>query len=92
MSDVAKRQTPPPSALTEPQLRREPREYHHGASPASWIGSMVALAGSVIGTIGFLGNWLPVIVAGFVIIGLSLIATVMLRALGYGQPPVHQAK
>ena len=91
MSDVAKRQTPPPSALTEPQLRREPREYHHGATPASWIGSMVALAGSVIGTIGFLAASTPVIVAGFVIIGLALIATVMLRALGYGQPADHHA-
>ena len=92
MSDVAKRQTPPPSALTEPQLRREPREYHHGATPASWIGSMVALAGSVVGTVGFLAESMPVIVAGFVIIGLALIATVMLRALGYGQPAEHQAK
>ncbi|MGV8848569.1 MAG: HGxxPAAW family protein [Propionibacteriaceae bacterium] len=92
MSDVAKRQTPPPSAMTEPQLRREPREYHHGSTPASWIGSMVALAGSVIGTIGFLANSIPVIVVGFVIIGLALIATVMLRALGYGQPAEHQAK
>lgn len=91
MSDVAKRQTPPPSALTEPQLRREPREYHHGGTPASWIGSMVALAGSVIGSIGFLAESTPVIVAGFVIIGLALIATVMLRALGYGQPPEHHA-
>jgi hypothetical protein len=78
--------------MTEPQLRREPREYHHGATPASWVGSMVALAGSVIGTIGFLASSVPVIVAGFVIIGLALIATVMLRALGYGQPPQHQAK
>ena len=92
MSDVAKRQTPHTSALTEPQLRREPREYHHGGTPASWIGSMVALFGAVVGTIGFLANSLPVIVAGFVIIGLALIATVMLRALGYGQPPEHQAK
>jgi hypothetical protein len=78
--------------LTEPQLSREPREYHHGGTPASWVGSMVALFGAVIGTIGFLANSLPVIVAGFVIIGLALIATVMLRALGYGQPPEHQAK
>jgi hypothetical protein len=53
---------------------------------------MVALAGSVIGTIGFLANSIPVIVVGFVIIGLALIATVMLRALGYGQPAEHQAK
>ena len=51
MSDVAKRQTPPPSTLTEPKLTREPREYHHGRSPASWIGSMTALVGGIVGTI-----------------------------------------
>lgn len=86
MSDVAKRQTPPPSTVTEPQLTREPREYHHGRSPASWVGSMTALAGAVVGTIGFLANILGVIIAGFVIIGIALVATVMLRSMGYGQP------
>ena len=85
MSDVAKRQTPPPSTLTEPTLTREPREYHHGRSPASWVGSMTALAGAVVGTVGFLGAWIGVIVAGFVIIGIALVATVLLRSLGYGQ-------
>jgi len=49
MSDVAKRQTPPLSTLTEPTLTREPREYHHGRSPASWVGSMTALAGALVG-------------------------------------------
>jgi hypothetical protein len=86
MSDVAKRQTPPLSTLTEPQLTREPREYHHGRSPASWVGSMTALAGALVGTIGFLGAWMGVIIAGFVIIGVALIATVLLRSMGYGQP------
>lgn len=86
MSDVAKSQTPPPSTLTEPTLTREPREYHHGRSPASWVGSMTALVGAVVGTIGFLGAWVGVIIAGFVIIGVALVATVLLRSLGYGQP------
>ena len=86
MSDVAKSQTPPPSTLTEPKLTREPREYHHGRSPASWVGSMTALVGAVVGTIGFLAGAVPVIIAGFVIIGVALIATVALRSMGYGQP------
>jgi hypothetical protein len=86
MSDVAKSQTPPPSTLTEPKLTREPREYHHGRSPASWVGSMTALVGAVVGTIGFLAGAVPVIIAGFVIIGVALIATVLLRSMGYGQP------
>ncbi len=86
MSDVAKSQTPPPSTLTEPKLTREPREYHHGRSPASWVGSMTALAGATVGTIGFLANVMGVIIAGFVIIGVALIATVVLRSMGYGQP------
>jgi len=106
MSDVAKRQTPPPSTLTEPKLTREPREYHHGRSPASWIGSMTALVGGIVGTIGFLAGSVGVmtalvggivgtigflagsvgvIVAGFVIIGVALVATVLLRSMGYGQ-------
>lgn len=85
MSDVAKRQTPPPSTLTEPKLAREPREYHHGRSPASWIGSMTALVGGIVGTIGFLAGSVGVIVAGFVIIGVALVATVLLRSMGYGQ-------
>jgi hypothetical protein len=86
MSDVAKRQAPPLSTLTEPKLTREPREYHHGRSPASWVGSMTALVGALVGTIGFLGAWIGVIIAGFVIIGVALIATVLLRSMGYGQP------
>jgi len=85
MSDVAKRQALPPSALTEPKLTREPREYHHGRSPASWIGSMTALVGGIVGTIGFLAGSVGVIVAGFVIIGVALVATVLLRSMGYGQ-------
>jgi len=86
MSDVAKSHTPPPSSMTEPTLTREPREYDHGRSPASWVGSMTALGGAVVGTIGFLAGVLGVIIAGFVIIGVALIATVMLRSMGYGQP------
>ena len=85
MSDVAKSETPPPSTVTEPTLTREPREYHHGRSPASWVGSMTALAGAVVGTIGFLAGVVGVIIAGFVIIGVALIATVLLRSMGYGQ-------
>ncbi|HSN12331.1 MAG TPA: HGxxPAAW family protein [Propionibacteriaceae bacterium] len=86
MSDVAKGQSPRPSTLTEPSLRRhQTREYHHGRSPASWVGSMTALAGALIGTVGFFVGSFGVIVTGFVVIGLALVATVMLRALGYGQ-------
>jgi hypothetical protein len=86
MSDVAKSQTPPPSTLTEPTLTRVPREYHHGRSPASWVGSMTAVAGALVGTIGFLAGAVGVIIAGFVIIGVALIATVLLRSMGFGQP------
>ncbi|HET7725474.1 MAG TPA: hypothetical protein VFK68_12595 [Propionibacteriaceae bacterium] len=89
MSDVAKRQSPRPSTLTEPSLRRHtPREYHHGRSPASWVGSMTALAGAIIGTIGFFVASFGIIVTGFVVIGVALVATVALRALGFGQQPV----
>ncbi|MBI4901572.1 MAG: hypothetical protein HY829_14010 [Actinobacteria bacterium] len=51
---------------------------------------MTALAGGVVGTVGFFIGSFGVIVAGFVIIGVALIVTVLLRALGFGQPAYQE--
>lgn len=90
MTDVEKRSTVPPSAVTEPQLTRVPREAHHGSTPAAWAGSLTALVGALVGTVGFFIPNVAVIIAGFVIIGLALVVTVALRAMGYGAPTVEK--
>ena len=90
MTDVEKRSTVPPSAVTEPQLTRVPRAAHHGGTPAAWAGSITALVGALVGTVGFFVASVGVIVAGFVIIGVALVVTVALRAMGYGAPAEHK--
>lgn len=85
MGTVAKSDQKLPSQQTQPSYRRVPRTYHDGKSPASWVGSMGSLAGFVIGSIGFLIMQVPVIVLGGVVVLVSLIATIMLRSLGFGE-------
>lgn len=85
MTDVAKKNATLPSQQTQPDYRRVPQSYHHGKSPAAWVGSMGSLVGFVIGAVGFLVPSVAVVVAGGVVIALSLIATVILRGFGYGE-------
>lgn len=63
------------------------KHVHHGRTPASWAGSLIALLGFLVGGIGFVipphPNWVVVII-GAVILVIALIATVVLRKLGYG--------
>lgn len=63
------------------------KHVHHGRTPAAWVGSLLALAGFVIGGIGFVipphPNWI-VVVIGAVLLVASLVATVVLRKLGFG--------
>lgn len=62
------------------------KHYHHGRSPAAWIGSILAAVGFVVGSIGFLLNinWVVVWI-GAGIIALSVIAGGIAVKLGYGQ-------
>jgi len=85
MSSVAKQDPKLPSQQTQPNYRRVPQSYHDGKSPAAWVGAMGTLAGFVIGTVGFLVMSLPVIITAGIVIALSLIATVALRSMGYGE-------
>lgn len=61
-------------------------KYHHGRSPASWAGSMIALVGFVIAAVGFfLDLNVPLIVIGLVVaVGGALVGGLMARA-GLGQ-------
>lgn len=85
MSETIKQPAQLASQQTQPNYRRVSRSYHDGKSPAAWVGAMGTLAGFVIGTVGFLTMQVPVIVTAGVVILASLIATLMLRAFGFGE-------
>lgn len=61
-------------------------KYHHGRSPAAWVGSIVALIGFLVSTVGFVMslNW-PIIWVGFALVLAGAIAGGVLRKMGYGQ-------
>ena len=63
------------------------RYYHHGQSPAAWVGSVLAAVGFVVVFIGiFLGpSWLVVGIGGGVAL-LAGIVTLVMKAMGLGQP------
>ena len=64
-----------------------PKFYHHGKSPAAWAGSIGAAFGFVIATIGAVTgpNWV-IAIAGAAIVLISLLTTMVMKAMGYGQP------
>lgn len=61
--------------------------YHHGKSPAAWTGSVIAALGFVFASLGsVLGpNW-PVVIVGASLIVVALLTTMVMKAMGYGQP------
>jgi protein-S-isoprenylcysteine O-methyltransferase Ste14 len=63
------------------------KQVHHGRTPAAWAGSVIALIAFVVGGIGMVvpphPNWI-VVGIGVVLLVAGLIATVVLRKLGYG--------
>lgn len=65
---------------------RPVRRYHHGRTPAGWVGTVVAFMGFAVGSYAFMvgPDWTLVSVAGGIVV-LSLILTVVLRGLGFGQ-------
>lgn len=68
-------------------MARTPHYYHHGRSPAAWTGSIVCSVGFVIAAIGSVTGpmWLLVIIGAAVIL-LGGLATMVLKAMGKGQP------
>ncbi|MDO5735104.1 MAG: HGxxPAAW family protein [Propionibacteriaceae bacterium] len=68
-------------------MARTPQFYHHGRSPAAWVGSILASIGFVLAAIGsVLGPmWILVIIGGAIVL-LSGLTTMVLKAMGMGQP------
>lgn len=68
-------------------MAQTPKYYHHGQSPAAWVGSVGAAIGFVLAAIGAgLGpNWTLAIVGGALVL-LSGLVTMVMKAMGYGQP------
>ncbi len=68
-------------------MARTPKYYHHGRSPAAWTGSVTASLGFTIAAVGAVigPNW-PIAIAGGVLILLGGILTMVMKAMGYGQP------
>lgn len=67
--------------------RPQQADYHHGRSPAAWTGSIMALIGFVLITLGLIAfdSW-PVIWFGSALVVIAGLATLVLQAMGYGQP------
>ena len=82
MSDTA-------TGATESAVR--PRDegghfYHHGRSPAAWVGSMATMVAFVVGFFAVVPVLNPVIgIVAAAILLVGLIAAQLLRSLGYGQ-------
>lgn len=68
-------------------MARTPQYYHHGRSPAAWVGAIVASIGFTFAAVGaVLGpNWVLIIIGAAVILGGAL-ATMIMKAMGLGQP------
>lgn len=68
-------------------MSRKPRYYHHGGSPAAWAGSAVAAIGFIILTVGiFMGPSWAVVIAGAIVVAVSGVLTMVMKAMGLGQP------
>lgn len=65
---------------------RPVRQYEDGRSPSGWTGSLTALVGFIVATIGAMTgpNW-PTCIVGAALVVLALVAAGILKALGYGQ-------
>ncbi|MGV8846864.1 HGxxPAAW family protein [Tessaracoccus sp.] len=67
-------------------MARTPQFYHHGRSPAAWVGSITASIGFLIAAVGSVTGpmWVLVII-GAVVILLAGLATMVMKAMGMGQ-------
>ncbi|GAA1378282.1 HGxxPAAW family protein [Luteococcus sanguinis] len=79
------------------QKRPQQAEYHHGRSPAAWTGSLVCMLGFIVATVAFvlpgLGDSstmspsMPLLGLGAALIAIGAIATLVMKSMGYGNPP-----
>ncbi len=67
-------------------MARTPQFYHHGRSPAAWVGSITASIGFLIAAVGSVtGPMWVLIVIGAAVILLAGLATMVMKAMGMGQ-------
>ncbi len=60
------------------------RVIHHGRTPAAWAGTLIAMAGVLVGGIALVvQNW-PVFWVGIALLVVALIVTKVLQATGHG--------
>lgn len=63
------------------------KHYHHGRTPAAWVGSIIAAIGFIVAAVGFMLpgiNW-AVIWIGFGAVAVGVILGGVLVKMGYGQ-------
>ncbi|MFV0428046.1 MAG: HGxxPAAW family protein [Arachnia sp.] len=63
-----------------------PRYYHHGRSPAAWFGFICAAIGAVVASVGAAVPNTTVLVIGSAVLAVACVGTLILKAIGYGQP------
>lgn len=68
-------------------MAREPRYYHHGRSPAAWVGSILAAFGFIITAAGSVmgPSWI-IVTVGAALLLIAGLATMIMKAMGLGQP------
>jgi hypothetical protein len=71
------------SNLTHP-TDRHGRHIHHGRTFAAWTGSLIALVAFIVGGIAVVIQNQPLFWASVGLVVIALIATVVLRRMGYG--------
>jgi len=76
-------QAQPPQERTRPH---EAKHYHHGRTPAAWVGSGIAAAGFLLGTVAFLvgPNWMLFWISIAIVLLGAVVGGVM-RKMGFGQ-------
>ena len=81
MAETAHGTTTKPS---DKSSHKPSKEIHHGRTWAAWVGSTIALIATIVGGIGVMvQNW-PVFWIGIALLVVALIATAVLKKMGYG--------
>lgn len=62
------------------------KEYHHGRTPAAWVGSIIAAVAFTLGAVAAITgpNWTLIWIATGLLV-VSVVVGGVLRKIGYGQ-------
>lgn len=68
-------------------MARRPQYYHHGRSPAAWVGAVIAAIGFAAAAVGsVLGPLWVLVIIGSALVLIGGLATMIMKVMGYGQP------